>query len=112
MAQVADEKPADRLARRQDHDGVDLLVDDLEQDPLSGQRKDDVEAQKPDFKDGRLRVSTTAAEYLVATRTKLLYLAGYFALNLALTIYNKAVLGGVSLSATRILPPSYPHTPD
>lgn len=35
------------------------------------------------------------AEYRVPTRTKLAYLGGYFFLNLALTIYNKAVLGKV-----------------
>lgn len=35
-----------------------------------------------------------AAEYNVETRKKLLYLTGYFALNLTLTIYNKALLGG------------------
>lgn len=35
-----------------------------------------------------------AAEYDVETRRKLFYLAGYFTLNLVLTIYNKAVLGG------------------
>lgn len=37
---------------------------------------------------------TAAAEYSVQTRTKLIYLAAYFCLNLVLTIYNKAVLGG------------------
>ena len=34
-----------------------------------------------------------AAEYLVSTRVKLVGLAGYFMLNLCLTIYNKVVLG-------------------
>ncbi|KAF2238916.1 TPT-domain-containing protein [Viridothelium virens] len=34
-----------------------------------------------------------AAEYLVSARVKLACLAGYFMLNLCLTIYNKAVLG-------------------
>lgn len=43
--------------------------------------------------------SDTGAEYTVATRTKLIYLAGYFTLNLLLTIYNKAVLGGVCCPA-------------
>lgn len=34
-------------------------------------------------------------EYQVSARTKLLYLGVYFFFNLALTIYNKAVLGKV-----------------
>ena len=37
----------------------------------------------------------SAAEYQVPTSTKYLFLAMYFALNLALTIYNKLVLGKV-----------------
>lgn len=37
-----------------------------------------------------------AIEYSVAAPVKLLYLGCYFALNLALTIYNKAVLQKVS----------------
>ena len=36
-----------------------------------------------------------ALEYGVATRTKYLYLGLYFALNLTITLYNKAVLGKV-----------------
>ena len=37
-----------------------------------------------------------ALEYGVATHTKYLYLGLYFALNLTITLYNKAVLGKVS----------------
>lgn len=57
---------------------------------------DDVEAQKLLAQDPLHTPvkPTAAAEYSVPTRTKLTYLAGYFALNLSLTIYNKAVLGG------------------
>ncbi|KAI9715829.1 MAG: UAA transporter [Chrysothrix sp. TS-e1954] len=36
--------------------------------------------------------SKTPTEYTIPTRTKFLYLAGWFALNLSLTIYNKAIL--------------------
>lgn len=36
-----------------------------------------------------------AAEYYVPLRTKYLYLSLYFALNVALTIYNKVILGKV-----------------
>jgi len=50
----------------------------------------DLEDQK-NLKDDR-DIVPVAAEYTVAARVKLLYLAGYLALNLALTIYNKAVL--------------------
>lgn len=38
-----------------------------------------------------------AAEYRVAPRTKYMYLGVYFGLNLALTLFNKAILGKVSL---------------
>jgi hypothetical protein len=48
----------------------------------------DVEAQKAEPTSAPI-----AAEYLVSTKAKLACLAGYFALNLCLTIYNKAVLG-------------------
>ena len=39
--------------------------------------------------------ATAALEYGIATKTKYLYLALYFAFNLTLTLYNKAVLGKV-----------------
>lgn len=55
---------------------------------------DDVEAQISRTIPVKV-AATTGAEYDVATRTKLMYLAGYFMLNLSLTIYNKAVLGSV-----------------
>lgn len=58
-------------------------------------RNQDIEALRP-ISAGKDTAATTAVEYNVSTRTKLIYLAGYFALNLLLTIYNKAVLGGVS----------------
>ena len=53
----------------------------------------DVEAQ------GLLQQKEPAAdnppvEYSVSTRVKLSYLAWYFILNLSLTLYNKAILGG------------------
>ena len=41
------------------------------------------------------RVDSSAAEYRVPTSTKYLFLGIYFTLNLALTIYNKFVLGKV-----------------
>lgn len=40
---------------------------------------------------------SSPSEYHVPTATKYLYLSLYFALNLALTIYNKAILGKVHL---------------
>lgn len=43
----------------------------------------------------RTKGTRTAVEYQIPTSTKYLYLAVYFALNLALTIYNKYVLGKV-----------------
>ena len=43
----------------------------------------------------REKANATATEYQTPTSTKYLYLGCYFALNLALTIYNKYVLGKV-----------------
>ena len=50
----------------------------------------DVEAQSPSRS-----IRVIAPEYSIPTKTKSLYLGLYFALNLALTLYNKAVLGKV-----------------
>ena len=49
------------------------------------------------------RASTSAAEYQVRTHVKYLYLVIYFTLNLALTIYNKIVLGKVDSHQARSL---------
>lgn len=57
-------------------------------------RPQDVEAQIPALPVQPTR--TVETEYEVSARTKLLYLGVYFFFNLALTIYNKAVLGKVS----------------
>ena len=56
---------------------------------LSG-RAADLEAQREEV------IGHSAAEYHIPTSTKYLYLCLYFALNLSLTIYNKALLGKVS----------------
>ena len=65
-----------------DEDGKDEMKELLDEDAR------DLEAQKAEPEQPPL-----AAEYLVSTRVKLACLAGYFMLNLCLTIYNKAVLG-------------------
>jgi hypothetical protein len=41
--------------------------------------------------------SPLAVEYRTNMSTKLVYLGGYFLLNLSLTLYNKALLGNVSI---------------
>ena len=53
-------------------------------------KSDDVEAQT--HSEGK---KANAPEYGIPTSTKYLYLGLYFALNLVLTLYNKAVLGEV-----------------
>lgn len=55
--------------------------------------KSDVEAQTRHTR--TQSTATSAPEYQIPTSTKYLYLALYFALNLTLTLYNKAVLGKV-----------------
>lgn len=76
-------------------------TDSVDDDPISektllAQHRDyDVESLKHVKEHAHVPAATTGAEYTVSTRTKLVYLAGYFALNLLLTIYNKAVLGSV-----------------
>ena len=52
--------------------------------------ENDLEAQRI-----KKRADVSAAEYQVPTSTKYFFLAIYFTLNLALTIYNKLVLGKV-----------------
>ncbi|KAI9713481.1 MAG: UAA transporter [Bogoriella megaspora] len=71
----------DRLSIEQDDEKAvrqELLDDEMR----------DVEAQRD-----TPEPQPIAAEYLVSTRAKLACLAGYFMLNLCLTIYNKEVLG-------------------
>ena len=58
---------------------------------------DDIEAQM------LLKSKDCAApEYSIPTRTKYLYLALYFTLNLVLTLYNKAVLGKVRRDSEKV----------
>ena len=45
-----------------------------------------------------LQTQSSTLEYSIPAKRKLVYLAGYFLLNLGLTIYNKAILGEVSLT--------------
>ena len=67
-------------------------------DPEKCSLMDDVEAQAtPGLATDPPPSPTCALEYSIPARRKLVYLAGYFTLNLTLTIYNKAVLGKVSL---------------
>lgn len=60
---------------------------------------DDVEVQ-PVFTSvtGSPQSQSSTLEDSIPAKRKLVYLAGYFLLNLSLTIYNKAVLGAVSLA--------------
>ena len=58
--------------------------------------KGDIEAQGRQAK--AQSTASIAPEYQIPTRTKYLYLALYFGLNLTLTLYNKAVLGKVRSS--------------
>ena len=52
---------------------------------------------------GPLQSQSSTLEYSIPAKRKLVYLAGYFLLNLSLTIYNKAVLGAVSLALFLLL---------
>lgn len=70
-----------------------LLADDLEAQTVIL----DKEASKTSE-----AATNIAAEYLVSTKLKLFMLGLYFAMNLALTIYNKAVLGSVSFLLHRV----------
>ncbi len=63
--------------------------------PEQARTPTDLEAQELPSKE-HASITPGAAEYDVATQTKLAYLGGWFLLNLALTIYNKAVLGEVT----------------
>lgn len=64
--------------------------------PYQARRDDDGDLEAQPLVENKLhsKPEAPAPEYNVETRKKLFYLTGYFALNLLLTIYNKAVLGG------------------
>lgn len=53
------------------------------------------ELLKPEIDVEAQQQTQAPVEHFVSTRTKLIYLAVYFVLNLALTLSNKAVLGKV-----------------
>ncbi|KIW07034.1 uncharacterized protein PV09_01928 [Verruconis gallopava] len=53
----------------------------------------DLEAQKFFRPDAASSAPPLAVEYRTNMKTKIVYLAGYFLLNLSLTLYNKALLG-------------------
>lgn len=53
------------------------------------------EAHNPGTIDLEAQEDPIAPEYTILTSTKYVYLALYFALNLVLTLYNKAILGKV-----------------
>lgn len=99
-AAADDSKIADSTSNDLSKDSIDLLPlrtvhpeQELDDEDLAAER--DLEAQNLIAEKSHTNPPpSTAAEYSVETRTKLLYLAGYFTLNLVLTIYNKAVLGG------------------
>ena len=60
---------------------------------------EDVEAQPIlGEQNGSSDSPANAIEYRIPVRTKLIYLFGYFVLNLGLTLYNKALLGNVVCS--------------
>ena len=93
-------KPSGRAHVRSYSDDVDVDADTdfwnekvpSEIPPRARTPFGDVEAQRRQGARGRAGTKSIAAEYEVATRTKAVYLAGWFALNLLLTIYNKALL--------------------
>ncbi|MBE7181258.1 MAG: hypothetical protein INR71_08630, partial [Terriglobus roseus] len=101
MASLSQQLPADGLAggKEQWHDsGVGSDDEDHQtQDELAAEkerlyRPNDVEAQLPPPPPAAVAKPDTGLEYEVSARTKLIYLGVYFFFNLALTIYNKAVL--------------------
>jgi hypothetical protein len=79
----------------------DTVIDDeiMSEKSLSNSMAD-LEAQQPILSTEKSSPSPLAMEYRVPARKKLLYLGGYFLLNLSLTLYNKALLGNVSFVDT------------
>lgn len=73
---------------------VDGIKDEKELERYSEDTASDLESQPLVDEKAQSQSPQHAAEYDVETRKKLIYLTGYFALNLTLTIYNKALLGG------------------
>ncbi|KAL9057839.1 MAG: hypothetical protein Q9162_002069 [Coniocarpon cinnabarinum] len=84
--ELVDHKPQQRDSHSDAEEAKTLLQLDPDEDDLEKQAlSPDPSAQAPPVGEG--------AEYSVSTRTKLILLGTYFALNLSLTIYNKAILG-------------------
>ncbi|KAL9081335.1 MAG: hypothetical protein Q9159_007357, partial [Coniocarpon cinnabarinum] len=84
--ELVDHKPQQRDSLSDAEEAKTLLQLDPDEDDLEKQAlSPDPPAQAPPAGEG--------AEYSVSTRTKLILLGTYFALNLSLTIYNKAILG-------------------
>jgi hypothetical protein len=73
----------------------DTVVDNDTMSEQVASKNVDLEAQ-PVVRASRENLPPLAMEYRVSARKKLLYLSGYFLLNLSLTLYNKALLGNVS----------------
>ena len=80
---------ASSMHLHQPNDSIEPAGDGL---MLSNSQTLDLEAQNKD------KIERSAAEYYIPPTTKYHYLGLYFALNLGLTLYNKAILGKVCLT--------------
>jgi hypothetical protein len=79
-----------------------VVIDDKMPTKSLAKSMGDIEAQLPSLMLSKGSPPPLALEYRVPAKKKLIYLGGYFLLNLTLTLYNKALLGNVSVQ--RILP--------
>jgi len=90
MAMAEQEKPQVNMSQLSDSRFLDSSSPASSTESLLAEF--DLEGQKNDADAEAAESGPIAVEYTVAARMKLIYLAGYFMLNLALTIYNKALL--------------------
>ena len=83
-------------ATRDGDNGIDIDDNSFSDSDVGLLEKNDI--LDPEAQTAQRRAKAGAVEYQVPSSTKYLFLGIYFALNLALTIYNKYVLGKVCLS--------------
>jgi len=88
----------------EDDSQIDMTEEYTEKEQLLPQEWKDIEAQPILLSPDAPPSPTAPAEYRVPARTKYLYLALYFGLNLTLTLFNKAVLGKVCPFRSTVFP--------
>lgn len=84
------------MRKSEDQQEAELALLSSEDDSASNTSLDDLEANR---RDEPITNHNTAPEYQTPTTVKFIWLTCYFGFSMALTIYNKLVLGSVRVIA-------------